>query len=60
MFEYESLVAENAALREKIAKMESDARKADSVARENDRLRAMNGWLSTREGYEVVDCYIIS
>ena len=60
MFEYESLVAENAALREKIAQMESDARKADSVARENDRLRAMNGWLSTREGYEVVDCYIIS
>ena len=60
MFEYESLVAENAALREKIAQMESDARKADSVARENDRLRAMNGWLSTREGSEVVDCYIIS
>ena len=60
MFEYETLVAENARLREQIAQMESDARKADSVARENDRLRAMNGWLATREGYEVEDCYIIS
>ena len=60
MFEYETLVAENARLREQIAQMEADARKADSVARENDRLRAMNGWLATREGYEVEDCYIIS
>ena len=60
MFEYESLVAENAALKEQIAQMESDARKADSVARENDRLRSMMGWSATREGYELVDCYIIS
>ena len=60
MFEYETLLAENAALREQIAQMEADARKADSVARENDRLRAMMGWTASREGYEVVDCYIIS
>ena len=60
MFEYESLVAENAALKEQLAQMESDARKADSVARENDRLRSMMGWSATREGYELVDCYIIS
>ena len=60
MFEYESLAAENAALKESLAKMEEDAREADSVARENDRLRALLGLKEAHEDYELVDSYIIS
>ncbi len=60
MFEYESLAAENAALKESLAKMEEDAREADSVARENDRLRALLGLTEAREDFKLVDSYIIS
>jgi cell shape-determining protein MreC len=41
IFEYESLLAENQALKEKIAQIESDAREADAIARENERLRKL-------------------
>ena len=60
MFEYESLLAENAALKEELAALEEDARLADSVARENDRLRAMLSLKEANEDYKLVDCYIIS
>lgn len=60
MFKYESLLAENAALKEELAALEEDARLADSVARENDRLRAMLGLKEANEDYNLVDCYIIS
>ena len=60
MFEYESLVAENATLKEKLSQMEEDARKADSVARENDQLRALLGLPEISETYSLVDSYIIS
>ena len=60
IFRYEALEAENAALREQIAKMEEAAREADSVARENDRLRDLLALNPASEGYELVDAYIIS
>ena len=60
MFEYESLVAENTSLKEELAKLEEDARLADSVARENDRLRALLEFTESHEDYQLVDCYIIS
>ena len=60
MFEYESLAAENEALKEQIAQMEQDARRAASVARENERLRSWLGLTQTREDFKSVDCYIIS
>ncbi len=60
MFEYESLLAENAALKEELAALEEDARLADSVARENDRLRALLSLKESNEDFELVDCYIIS
>ena len=60
MFEYESLVAENAALKEELAALEEDARLADSIARENDRLRALLGLKEANEDFSLVDCYIIS
>ena len=60
MFEYESLASENAALKEEVARLEEDARMADSVARENDRLRALLALKEANEDYQLVDCYIIS
>ncbi len=60
MFEYESLSAENEALKEKLAQMEEDARRADAVARENDQLRELLGLTAAHEDYKLVDSYIIS
>ncbi len=60
MFGYESLAAENAMLKEKIAQMEGDARRADSVSRENERLRALLELKTDHEDYKLVDSYIIS
>ena len=60
MFRYEALAAENAVLKEQLAQMEDDARLADSVSRENDRLRQLLELTRTHEDYELVDAYIIS
>ena len=59
MFRYEALAAENAELKAQIAQMEDVARQADSVNRENARLRALNNLKATNESYEMVDAYII-
>lgn len=60
MFRYEALAAENAVLKEQLAQMEDDARAADSVSRENDRLRALLDLKNAHEDYELVDAYIIA
>lgn len=60
MFRYEALLVENEALKEQLAQMEDDARSADSLARENDRLRELLDLKNTNEDYELVDAYIIS
>lgn len=60
MFRYESLVAENEDLRERIAQMEDDARTADALERENERLRAVLELTRDREDFELVDAYVIS
>ena len=60
MFNYESLAAENEALKAKIASMEDEARQADSYQRENQRLRNMLNLTSTREDFVLVDAYIIA
>ena len=60
MFNYEALQAENIALKEQIAQMEDNARVADSVSRENDRLRALLDLQNAHEDYELVDAYIIA
>lgn len=59
MFRYEALLAENEALKEEIASMEDVARQADSVSRENERLRKQLELKSTHEDYKLVDAYII-
>ena len=60
MFEYESLMAENERLKEELASIEDQARKADSIARENERLRQWLELTQEREDFEYVDAYIIS
>ena len=60
MFRYESIVAENESLKQQIAQLEEDARMADSIARENDRLRDALSMKEAREDFQLVDCYIIS
>lgn len=60
MFRYEALLAENEALRAEIAEMREDNLRADSISRENERLRDLLNLTATNEGYELVDGYIIS
>ena len=59
MCRYEALAAENAVLKEQIAKMQDVARQADAVARENERLRKQRDLKTTHEDYKLVDAYII-
>lgn len=59
MFNYETLLAENEALKAQIAEMEDEARQADAYQRENERLREALGLNATHEDYVMVDGYII-
>lgn len=59
MFRYESLLAENEHLKDQLSKMEDDARTADALARENERLRNLLNLLKQREDFVPVDAYII-
>ena len=46
-------------LKKNITNMEDKARQADTVARENQRLRALLDFKQTHEDYKMVDAYII-
>lgn len=59
IFRYEALQAENEALRRQLAEMEDNARRADSEARENARLRKLTELLDANEDFSVMDAYII-
>ena len=59
MFRYEALEAENKVLEERIAEMEDVARQADSVSRENERLRQALNLAASHEDYKLADAYII-
>ncbi|MBQ8769321.1 MAG: rod shape-determining protein MreC [Oscillospiraceae bacterium] len=60
MFRYEALEAENAALKEQIAQMKENALLTDSMEREIERLKDLLDLELDKEGYELVDGYIIS
>ena len=60
LFRYEALEAENQALKEELAQIQADARAADALSRENDRLRDALNMVATHENYELVDAYIIA
>ena len=58
IFKYESLVAENQRLEEQIADMENEARTADTLQRENQRLRELVDLKKEREDFQLVSAYI--
>ena len=60
MFRYEALQAENEALKQQIAEMREASLNADSVSRENDRLRDLLALKAANPDYELVDGYVIS
>lgn len=60
IFHYETILAENEALKKELADIQDEARKADAVSRENDRLRALLELTGSNEDYKLVDGYIIS
>ena len=60
MFRYEALEAENAALRQQLAKLEDNSLQADALQRENERLRDLLELKKSEESFQLVDSYIIS
>ena len=60
VFKYESLRAENEALKSRIIAMEEDVRSADSLQRENARLHKLLGLSEEHEDYKMAQAYIIS
>ncbi len=60
IFEYETLLAENEALKAQLAQIEDEARDAYAIKQENERLREALKLLEVNEGYKFVDAYIIS
>lgn len=60
IFRYESLEAENTALKDQISQIQDDARDAESIKRENDRLRDLLELKKNHEDYQLVDGYIIA
>jgi len=60
IFKYESLAAENEALKQQLSDIENNARIADTVTRENQRLRDLLNLKNANEDYQLVDGYIIS
>ena len=60
IFEFEALKAENEALKQQLAHMQEEIREADSLARENERYKALLQLKEAHEDYELVDAYIIA
>lgn len=60
IFSYESLAAENAALKAQILEMEQDVRTAQELQRENQRLQDLLGLHDQHEDWSMEPAYIIS
>ena len=60
LFKYDSLAAENEALKQELAQIQDAARNADAVTRENERLRELLELKGTDEQYKFLDGYIIA
>ena len=60
IFQFEALKAENAALKEQLSQLQEDAREADSLIREIERLRKLLELQEAHEDYKLVDGYIIA
>ncbi len=59
MFRYETLEAENEALKAQLAQMADTARQSDATIRENARLRKTLGLTELHDDYDLTDAYII-
>ena len=59
IFNYEMLAAENQELKSQLAEIQDEARDAESIKRENDRLRDLLELTKANEDYKLVDGYII-
>jgi rod shape-determining protein MreC len=59
VFRYEALAAENELLRQQLAQMQEDNRRADALAIENDQLRALLELKAAKDSYSMVDAYVI-
>lgn len=60
IFEYEAIAAENEALKQELSQIRSEARKADAIEKENERLRDMLELTTDHADYKLVDGYVIS
>ena len=60
IFKFEALQAENAALKEELAQVQEDAREADALIREIERLRKLLELKQAHADYTLVDGYIIA
>ena len=60
MFRFESIAAENEALKQQLAEIQDDARSASAIAKENERLRDLLNLQERDEDYAFVDGYIIA
>lgn len=60
IFKYEALEAENAYLEKQLAELEGEVRTADSLQRENRRLRQLLELTEEHEDYTLLSSYIIS
>lgn len=60
MFSYETLAAENAALKQQILEMQEDVRTAQEYQRENQRLKQLLALSDEHEDYVFESAYIIS
>ena len=59
VFRYEALAAENELLRQELAQMKEDNRRAAALAIENDQLRALLELKAANDSYTMVDAYVI-
>lgn len=60
VFEYESLEAVNKELNERLSSIEEEVRSADSLQRENDRLRQLLDLSKAHEDYSFAAAYIVA
>ncbi|MBQ7871030.1 MAG: rod shape-determining protein MreC [Oscillospiraceae bacterium] len=60
IFNYEALEAENEYLKQRINEMEDEVRSADSLQRENDRMRELLSLKEEHEDYNFCAAYIVS
>lgn len=60
VFNYERLEADNEYLRNRITEMEDEVRSADSLQRENERLRALLNLSEEHEDYSFTSAYVVA